>query len=768
MGQALFVDRKKNLNELYALLFHEQKKFLCYRAASGYGITAFFHRFCYLFQATENTVCLFAELSDNARSPLHEILKKIVVRNGNLYHKLQRFADDRYGEEEEPLLKSMILDLPVLGETTANLLFNKPVALPIYSGYYSDALKQFFFEMVKEELSDKKVLIFIDNAQYIDNESVSDILALQQLSHVAFILSQTEDSSILDKLLLEASFRGDITFLDFPEPPVACVKEILANNDHPASDGEAIHLIKRTNGNIRKIIFEVKHLPSQNEEQAEWLPNEILSLLYILQSNICLADLMSMLKESPTCSVYTEPQVLRTVRYLIYKGFISSVVQMDGKEIFWARIRYENQNVWDLILSNPADKLIYQDIVYRYLAAMNTHTLDELKNLFVLSKSVAVQYQKIWGKALLIESLQQGMPVQGEWIEAVKETATSKERFLCALCMFRMWKFKETLEALTLVWPEMKESRDVKLLLALTLNRCRKHSEADQLLQALIKTSHDIDEKTILLSIAISNCVHSGNEAKAKQIVLTYETELSESKVYGYFLRNSATLFQGETANSYWEKSIAAFQSVDDEYGELTTMVNMSRVHIRNGNFTYAKSCMNRAYNGLLPYGIEQLHIAANNLGIAYTSCGDYSSAKRYLRIAKLIAKSIMPKVYITINECCILLEYKRQEDALNALLEYAVAVDSSNIPRLKSRYYLALAGVYCILGRFHDTLDAIEQSNQYSTGTFLALRERIANCCKNEIHIPANNWREYFSPAFLEYWIANPFAIMSKDVLSG
>lgn len=768
MEQALFVDRKNSMDELNALLFYEQRKFLCYRAAPGYGITAFFHRFCYLFQTTENTVCLFAELSDNARSPLHEILKRIVVKNGTLYHKLQRFTDERYGEDEEPLLKSMILDLPVLGETTANLLFNKPVALPIYSGYYSDVLKQFFFELVKEKLSDKKILIFIDNAQYIDNESVYDILALQQLSHVTFILSQTEKSSNLEKLLLEVSCSGDITFLDFPEPPVACVKEILANHNRPTSDGEAINLIRRANGNIRKIIFEAKHTLSQNIEHAGSLPNEILSLLYILQSNICLTDLMSMLGESPTCSIYTEPQVLRTCRDLIYKGFISSVLQMDGREIFWARIRHENQNVWDSILPNPADKLIYQDIVYRYLAAMDTHTLDELKNLFVLSKSVAAQHQKSWGKALLIESLQQGMPVQMEWIEAVKVTATSKERFLCALCTFRMWKFKETLEILTSVWPEMKESRDVIALLALTLNRCRKHSEADQLLQALIKTSRDIDEKTILLSIAISNYVHSGNEAKAKQIVLDYEAELSESKAYGYFLRNSATLFQGETAIYYWKKSIAAFQCVHDEYGELTTMVNMSRVHIRNGNYAYAKSCMDRAYNGLLPYGIEQLHIAANNLGIAYASCGDYSSAKRYLRIAKLIAKSIMPKVYITINECCVLLEDKRQEDALNALLEYTVAVDSSNIPRLKSRYYLALAGVYCILGRFHDSLDAIEQSNQYSAGTFLALRKRIVNCCKKETLVPSNNWREYFSPAFLEYWIANPLSIMSKDVLSG
>lgn len=768
MGQALFADRKSNVDELYTLLFQEHKRFLCYRAVSGYGITAFFHRLCYLLQSTDSVVCLFAELSDNCRSPLHEILKKIVLKNGNLYHMLQCFTDERYGEDEEPLLKSMILDLPALGETMANLLFNKRTALPIYSGYYSDAMKQFFFEMVKEKLSDKKVLIFIDNAQFIDNESVYDILALYQSSHVAVVLSQSEESQTLEKLLMEVSFRGDIDFLDFPEPPIACVKEIFAHNNQETSDGEAINLIRRTNGNIRKIIFEAKYPSSQNIGQVGSLPNEILSLLYTLQGNVCLSDLLSMLKESPTCSMYTAQEVQRTIHTLKYKGLISSFLQMDGQEIVRVRIRRENQTVWDSIISNPADKLIYQDIVYRYLAQMTTHTLDELKNLFTLSKSVASQYEAFWGKALLIESLQRGTPIQMEWVEVVKETAIPKERFLCALCTFRMWKYKETLEILATLWPQMKESRDVEILLALTLNRCRKHCAADQLLWALIKSSHDIDEKTILLSIAVSNCVHSGHEDQGRQIVLDYETELSQSKVYGYFLRNSATLFQGETARSYWEKSITAFQRVGDEYGELTTMVNMSRVHIRRGDFAYAKSCMNRAYDGLMPYGIEQLHIAANNLGIAYISCGELMNAKHYLRIAKLIAKSLMPQVYITINECCILLESGQREEALKALLEYASAIDSSNIPRLKSRYYLALAGVYCMLGHFHESLEALKISNQYSSGSFLALRNRIVARCDKEISAPPNKWRDYFSPAFLEYWIANPLSIMSKEVLSG
>lgn len=763
-----YADRKENMEELYAIIFQERKRFLCYRTAPGYGITAFFHRFCYLLRSTDDVICLFAELSDTCRSPLHAILKNIVLKNGELYHLLQHYADDYYGENAEPLLKSIILDLPAGGETLANLLFSKQTAHPIYAGYYSDAAKQFFFEMAKKSLRDKKLLIFIDNAQFIDNNSIYDVLALYQLEHVSCILSQSGDSPALDKLQMEVGIIGDIRFIDFPEPSVECVKEILEYSRQSTSDTEVQRLIHRTKGNIRKIVYEAKHIYPQNIAGISLLSNEILSLLSVLQRSVCLSDMLTMLKESPTCSIYTAQEVKDTLRSLTYRGMVSSVLQINGEEAFQARIRKDNQTEWDSILPDLADKLIYQDIVYKYLSAMPEHTVDDLQNLFSLSQSIKPQYKRIWGKALLVESLCQGFPTQIEWIEAVKASATQEELFLCAICTFRLWRYQETLEILSPIWSSIQGIRDAVILRALTLNRCRKHAEADDLLSSLIKSSSDKDEKAMLLSMQISNCVHNGDEAKARGIVSIYENELVGSKTYGYFLRNAATLFQGEEALRYWEESIAAFRVAADEYGELTTLVNMVRVYIRCGKTEYALSCIIRAYNGLMPYGVEQLHIAANNLGVAFFSCGDIVNAKRHLRIARVIAKSLMPQVYITINDCLIMIKEGRLKEALDALLKHRVDVDKSNLPRLKSRYYLALAGIYCISGLFSNALNAIVDSNKYSTIAFLSMRKRIEDYSKTGKCVPADQWTDFFAPAFLEYWITNPLSIMSKDILSG
>lgn len=769
MEQSLpYADRKANMEELYAIIFQERKRFLCYRTASGYGITAFFHRFCYLLRSTDDVICLFAELSDTCRSPLHAILKNIVLKNGELYHLLQHYADDYYGENAEPLLKSVILDLPAGGETLANILFSKQTAHPIYTGYYSDAAKQFFFEMAKESLRNKKLLVFIDNAQFMDNDSIYDVLALYQLDHVSCILSQSGESPALDKLQMEVGIIGDIKFIDFPEPSVECVKEILEYSRQSASDAEVQRLIQQTNGNIRKIVYEVKHLYPRNIAGIDLLSNEILSLLSVLQRSVCLSDILAMLKESPTCSICTAQEVKDALQSLTYRGMVSSVLQISGEEIFQARIRKDNQTEWDSILPGMADKLIYQDIVYKFLSAMPNHTVDDLKNLFSLSKSIKLQYTRIWGKALLVESLCQGFPTEIEWIESVKASATPEELFLCAICSFRLWRYQETLEILSSIWSNIQAVRDAVILRALTLNRCRKHAEADDLLSSLIKSSGDRSEKAMLLSMQISNCIHNGDEAKAKGIVSANEDILTGSKTYGYFLRNAATLFQGEKALRYWEKSIAAFRAAGDEYGELTTIVNMVRAYIRCGKTEYALSCITRAYNGLMAYGVEQLHIAANNLGVAFFSCGDIVNAKRHLRIAQVIAKSLMPQVYITINECLIMIKEGRLEETLDALLRHRVDVDKSNLPRLKSRYYLALAGIYCIAGLFSEALNAIVDSNKYSTRAFPSMRKRIEAYSKAEKHVPSDRWTDFFAPAFLEYWIANPLSIMSKDILSG
>lgn len=765
MKHIAYADRKKDVNAAISFLLSENEKFICYRTEPGYGVTAFFHRICYLLQSTENIVCLYSELSDNVRSPLHEACKKIVIKNGTLYQSLQMYADECYGEYSQTLLDSMVQDLPALGNTLSHLL-DYPKTLPIYAGYYSDVIKQLFFELVKKELANKTVILFIDNVQNIDNSSMYDIIALAELNNVKVIMSQTGGSSLLEKLLLELEIRGSLRYVDFSEPSIECVQELWKNQSREISNSNAHLLIQQTQGNIRRIVHAALYGKMPVMQSHSMVANEILTFIHILQGPVSLNDILLLLNDSPTCSFIDCSVVKQTISTLVQNGYLSCVLHFDGDEVYRARIRDDNQKYWNSLILNDADALIYQDIIFRYLSTKKAHSMNELVRLYELADIVAPRRKTYWARELLIESLRLGYPISMEWIDTVRTLLEPENQLLCATCLFKKWKYTESLAVITKVWPQIQNNRDARILHGLILNRCRQHRKADEIIWDLISTSSDIDEKTVLLSIAVSNCIHGGNEDKAKKIVEDYSSSINASSQFGYFLRNSATLYEGDLAEGIWEDALKSFRQYNDEYGELTTYANMARIYIRKGNACYARTCLEKAYNGLMPYGMEQLHIVSNNLGVAHLYCGDILMAKKHLRIAKVIAKSIMPQTYIAINECCIMLEEKHPEQALETLVMLKKDVDASNLHRLKGRYYLALAGLYCLQGDFSNALADLSYAETFIS-SFSQLRECIRECCSKKSVPLITNSRQYFTPAYLEYWIANPLSIMSGNALT-
>lgn len=765
MKHIAFADRKNDVNTAISFLLSTSERFFCYRCESGHGITAFFHRLCYLLQTTPDVVCLYSELSDNIRSPVHEALKKVVVKNGKLYQNLQMYADESYGEYTQTLVESVAQDFPVFGNTLAHLV-EQSKALPIYTGYYPDVIKQLFFDLIKTELSGKKVILFIDNVQFIDNSAMYDILALAEIGHVKVVMSRTGCSNLLEKLLLEIEITNGVRYVDFNEPPVECVQELWKSQMRQISTNDAKVLIRQTKGNIRKIIYSAQFGTLPDTRSQSMLANEILILIYVLQESININDLFSMLADSPTCNFVNIETVSKTIQALVHKGLLSSILQIDGQETFYVRIRAENQHVWNSLIPNKADMLIYQDIVFQYLSRKTVQSIPELIKLFEYASNVSPQRKPYWGRKLLIESLKSGTTISVEWIDSVRKLPEPENQFLCAICLFKMWKYTDALNVLTNTWPHIQKERDAKILYALTLNRCRQHEKAEVLLWELITTSTNMEEKVVLLSIAISNGIHSGNESSARKIVEEYSVSISDSPKYGYFLRNAATLYQGETAAKYWNDALNSFQNVKDEYGELTTITNMARIYIRKGNALYAKESLEQAYTGLMSYGVDQLHIVASNLGVAYLYCGDLPNAKKHLRIARVIAKSIMPKTYIAINECCVMLEEGRPNQALENILALKDEVDKSNLPRLKSRYYLTLAGLFCIQGDYSQAMKALLFSEKFSSSSFSQLRNQIReSCIKKTTSIAI--WKTYVAPAFLEYWISNPLSIILDNTLT-
>lgn len=767
MNQIAYSDRREEVNQVIQLLLTERKKCILFRGTTGSGISAFLHRLIFLIQTTPNLVCFLSELSETSRSPVQSIIKNIIVNNGELLQSMQMYTDRMYGEREGNIIKGILEDTPYIGNTLSNIYFRDPKSLPLYTGHYSDITRHVFFTLVKEELSKKRIILLVDNAQYLDNDSIYDLLSILENPNSSILLAASEMTPLLNRLILDIEIQHEIVTFDFPLPSALLVQDVWANHNRYISTETANQLVHHVNGDIRKIIYCAKYGELPDMKYLGFLAHDILSILYILKGNIEFHSLCDMIKETPNFVESDANTLENTLHNLEVSGYIAVIHEMNHKKRYSARIRPDNRDVWDSLLVDTVDTLIYEDVVYKYLSKKSNLDLFELTRLFDLSCEIYPHAKLKWGKQLVLECLKNGYPLNDSWIQAIIGSKTLDNLFLGAICQFIRWNFQGSMQIMSQIWPEISDKRDGAILYALTLNRCRKHTEAQEVLYRLLESSKNSDEKGLLLSVIISNTVHLGREKEAQKIFWDNKENICNSKTYGYFLRNSATLFTGETADLCWNSALAFFREKRDEYGEYTTMANMARNYVKKGQLPFAKEVLAKAYHGLLSYGKERLHIVANNLGVVCALSKDSVNAKRYLYTAQLIAQSIMPRTYIAINQCRFLLIENKPDEALDILLSFMNDINKSNIPRLKYRYHLAVAGIYCILEEHEHALSTLLVAEKYANNSFTKLRKKIREFCTKKRTGMIQNWESFYPPAFLEYWIDNPISLLSDNFLS-
>lgn len=329
--------------------------------------------------------------------------------------------------------------------------------------------------------------------------------------------------------------------------------------------------------------------------------------------------------------------------------------------------------------------------------------------------------------------------------------------------MSKILSRKKILEELHQKYPF---NREIKKLLGVCLNRCRIHDKADLLFEDLINTSVNNDEKTIILSFLLVNFIHDGKEEKAKQLVVSYNNsnELCESKFWGYFLRNAATLFEPEIAINYWESAIENFKKNNDNFGYYSTVCNMSRYYLRT-NPKISQKKLEEAYEELLPFGIDKLHIVSNNLGIVSLYCNDDLIAEKYLTLAIHLSKTLMPKAYATMNMCYLLLTRNKLSEAQKLMQELMVSIEKSKLPRLKAKYYLTMSTLTYIAKDYEKAKEYLNKVEEY-TSKFKRVRSELQSRVTNKIKFESEDWEKIFSPCFLEYWVVDPMSLLLDKTL--
>lgn len=761
MMQEAYKNRKKEINDVVNFIFSTDSQILLYESAKGIGNTAFISRAIYIMRTTPSVQLFSAELSASERNPIHSIVSGLSSKNNQLYQQLQMFTDQAYGTYEVPLLSSFIKDISQSDALAA--LFQPKSALPIYAGFYQSRLKEIFFTLANEITKTKTLVIFIDNIQFMDNESIYELQALLNNAKVKIVCSKSDTGENFEKFYLETKYKYAYTELFFPMPNISYVKKLGEIYHKSMSDKEADMILFKSNGNIRKILF---HLREPLEKQSiDSIKLQILKIIYLYNDFITSKTLLKILDASPYKKVFPMESIPTMLNELEKEGFLKTLIDVDGRNKSY---RVDSAYVPELDI---ADRLVISKSLFAYYKQSKElsyqHLLQAWEFAVLLNDQKSSQQFAV---SIIRNALQMGIPVNEDIISTAQTIKDEQIQLLVAIFFFCNARYKQAKNILDKFISD-NTNRAINVIYAITLNRCREHQEAQERLWNLIDTSTNVDELAILISFLISNNVHSGKVADAINVYQTFDKQLKSSKMYPYFLRNAATIFEPSRAYQLRNMAKYIFKENGDLFGYYGTIINLTSYNLKNASISYALSQALMAFEGLQQFGASQIHLAANNLGICYLMDNNYIEAIKYLTLSIEIAKTIMPIGYATFNLAAMYIKTGETQIAYELVTNLKQRVLSSNLPRLKGRYYLSLAVIEYVLGNYESSQKcsqlAIAESN-FAPGTkSYRVVSFLNEKCNASCHYELEQWEDLYAPCFLEYWTINSIDILADELLS-
>lgn len=761
MENISYKNRTKEVNELTQLILRNENKIIIYHSKEGYGNTAFISRIQYLLKTTKSLQILSAELSLENTNPVQIITKNIVCKNNELYHNLQMFSDKENGIYTIPFSLSTIIKDLTQSETLASL-FSEKEAMPIYTGFYQDRLKENFFKLITSLSEERRLVFFIDNIQYLDNESVYELSSLIKKNNITFVLFKSGDSPNFEKFYYETKYIVPSVEVDFPEPNVKYAQELAKIYDRNLSKTEANRLIIESKKNIRKLLFLIRK--SNSDNALSEFDFQLLKIMVLYDDYLSQEELLQLCHIGPYGAIFTDKIVVDCLKKLEANNYIFSVLSISEQKKIYKPLSNCNTQI------DIADKVIIFRSLLEFYCKKEKIDYKHLIHAFKIATELKENDKQLSFAIKIVKtSLQMGYIVNDDVINVVARDETYTSRTLAGIYFFCNANYQNAKHILEILLFK-KENRSLRVMYAISLNRCREHLKAEKLFLGLIQSYNNIDELSILVTFLISNYVHSGHLDKAKDTFEKYNDRLQVSRKYPYFLRNSATIFEFEKAYNLRFTAKNLFMKLNDLFGYYTTIVNMSAYYIET-DIDYAMKQIQMSYEELQQYNAQQIHLAANNLGICYLCKDNYLQAMKYFNLSLESAKTIMPITYASINLSNMYIKIGKYKEAYECIHKLKTKVESSNLPRLKARFYYQAAFVNYIKGDFVTASKNIDfaRANSYSTATkkYFSSMSFLSNKINNKIIYSEDMWNNLFSPCFLEYWTINSIDVLDDNLLS-
>lgn len=330
-------------------------------AGKAYGITSFLKN--KLVKKLKNEDIISFYINANNDCDFSSALLQLIIKDMELYSIMQDCIDRTYGEKDSSFLQSVAKAIPYAGEMISHIISLKTAA-PLYTGNFSSAIEEIltiFFNSIRT----KKIVIIIDAAQNLLENSYDSIYDLIKFNNVKFLFAITENDDNYRKLKNFINLKHiSNKSINFCAPYVSLIIEIGKLFNRKIDDKQAKKILLLAEENIHRIIEEINN--THDEYHLDMWAKAIISVLNISSFPLELDILYNIVS---CCHLYAKNS-LETFKTTLNELLVISVItQQDG----FYELRSLNHPEVKELLESFADQIVYKKVVLQYWKSQNKY-----------------------------------------------------------------------------------------------------------------------------------------------------------------------------------------------------------------------------------------------------------------------------------------------------------------------------------------------------------------------------------------------------------
>ena len=636
--------------------------------------------------------------------------------------------------------------------------------------------------------NENRILLIIDNIEH-SSEDLINLLNITNSSHnnISYVFAHSSKcaktydiNSFINKM---AHGMKEFYYIPFHHPGEDFVVE-LANHINESEIAKiAMNFACRTK-DIYQIFNEIKaYFKGNYFSSIKFTPLErfITLVLYFINSFVKLSDIQEMAINSKEIYLCDTSEIDNAVFNLKNYHIVKSINVNNNQEMISLQINditkyISNEEIKTLTYSYT--NMIYHYYYNLYEACSFMHLKVEIAPLlYKLSKKIYPAKKIFWAKENIKISLLFGDYSSLENYLNIFDNEDNDSDSLntiyhiISLCVLKKYKTAYNIMTKRKMFGESVPA-SITILYGFIVNRCRMHKKSIEILTPLLLRHISEEEEYVALSIIIVSYVHSNEVKKAQEVYRNYDDK-PDSKYKGYYIRNAAYAFDSINKIEMLEKAINVFKNSDDNFGYSSSRLNYSTLKcLKEANSDNIK-LLKESYNELTSYGVCNINIAENNLGLCLAlSEIELDNAEKHLRKAFFYSNTKMPKYFSMLNLVYCLSIQGKNEDATQFLSELP-DLENNSFTRIHQRYYIN----YLLLS-YYNKVDFInyeyylQQAKNYLDRKNPKRSKKIVNqlcfIIDSKSEMTRENLKSLFWPCSLAYWYYNPMTLIDLELLSG